>query len=353
MKILVLNYRKNRITGGELYNTLLFNSIVKNTDYQIEFCEPNEYSPGFSFKKIICPIIELQLIQKISKNDICFFSTSYAYRHFLLLLLTRIFFSRKKILAVHHHFEHEILKGFKKFFFRFLEIGFLNLLTHLIIPSQYVKERCQSLLSKKKNISYIGIPFKSNNDFFTKGRFISSELVFIGTVEHRKGLHLLIDSIHLLKQEKIEFKVNIVGKIIDQKYYESLLKKISSYKLENYIYFHGRVSAENLNKFLKNAYLFVFPSLLEGYGIVMMEAMAYGIPVVAYNNSAMPFLIKDGYNGFLSKNKDVFHFKNIILEIFKNPDLRATLSQGAIKTYNERYTEVQFEDDTIKFISSL
>lgn len=352
MSVIVLNFKRDSITGGQVYDSLFYNTILNNSSHEIEFCEPNIYPSGINLKKIVCPFLELKLFKKIKRKNICFFSSSSAYRHFLLLIMVRIFLPKVKAQVIHHHYEYEVFTGFKKNIFKFFELSFLKLTTSIIIPSPYLKARTEQLLPKKK-IDYIEISFKENKDLSKVKDIKFGELLYIGSIEPRKGIHLLLDSLFLLKKENQDFKMNIVGKIIDDTYYQTLLDKISLYKLEKEVVFHGRVSSNVLHEFLMTTELFVFPSLLEGYGMVLMEAMSYGIPIVAFNNSAMPYSIKDNFNGFLAVNKDVKDFKDLIVRVLCSRDLRASLSNGAKKTYNESRREIAFIDDVKKLIPTL
>lgn len=352
MSIIVLNFKRNSITGGQLYDSLFYDTIRKNSFHEIEFCDASIYPSGVNLKKILCPFIELKLFKRIKRKNICFFNSSSAYRHFLLLIMVRIFLPKVKVLVIHHHYENERFSGLKKKIFKFFELSFLKISTSVIIPSPYTKDKTKRLLPNKK-IDYIEIPFKEKKEIY-KGKDIKpGELLFIGTIEPRKGIHLLLDSLYLLKKENRYFKMNIIGEIIDDSYFQTLLDKISSYKLENEVLFHGRVSSNVLHEFLMTTELFVFPSLLEGYGMVLMEAMSYGIPIVAFNNSAMPYSIKDNFNGFLAVNKDVKDFKNMIVKILSSRFLRTSLSIGAKKTYDESRTETAFINDVKTFISTL
>ena len=102
--------------------------------------------------------------------------------------------------------------------------------------------------------------------------------------------------------------------------------------LEENVKFHGIVSQQELERFYSQAYAFVFPSLLEGYGLVLIEAMSYGLPVIAFNNSAMPYTIKNEVNGLLVTNCDSTELGDKILWLMKNVDYHRNLSQNALKT---------------------
>ena len=351
MNIIVLTSDSSSLTGGNVYESFLFRTILNLTSHKIEFCESKSYSKGLNLLKLICPFLELSLLKKIKDKNICFWNSTLAYRHLLLLIIVRIIFHRKKIYIIHHHYQYEMLAGVKRILFKYFELSFLELSTSIIIPSPYVLMRTKELLPKKK-IDFIEIAFNENVDSSKEKKVKSGELLYIGTIEHRKGLHLLLDSLSLLKKNNQNFFVNIVGSIVDNNYYTKLLDKVSSSGLEKHVTFHGRVSSEALHDFLMTSELFIFPSLLEGYGMVIMEAMSYGIPVIAFKNSAMQYTIKDGFNGFLANNEDVKDFYTLIGKVICNSTLRNQLSKGALMTYLKSRREGDFIRDVEKFVTT-
>lgn len=351
MNIIVLNSMSSPITGGQVYDSFLYKTILNLSSHKIEFCESKSYPSGINFVKLICPFLQLTLLKKIRGKNICFLGSSLAYRNFLLLIMVRFFSPRIKVYVIHHHYQYEVLVGLQRRLFKFFELSFLKLSTSIIIPSPYVLNRTKELLPKNK-INYIEISFKENKGSSRKKDIKKGDLLYIGTIEPRKGLHLLLDSLFLLKKENHNFIINIIGSIVDNNYYMGLLDKVAICRLEKQVVFHGRVSSEILRDFLMTAELFVFPSLFEGYGMVLIEAMSFGIPVIAFNNSAMPFTIKDGFNGFLAKNEDIEDFKRLIKKVICNPNLRNHLRKGALMTYNNSRRESDFINDVMKLGST-
>lgn len=352
MNIIILNSNSAPITGGQVYDSLLYKTIQNISSLEIEFCESRTYPSGINFTKLIVPFIELKMFRRIKGKKACFCSSSLAYRNLILLIMVRVFLPRVKVYVIHHHYQHEVLSGLKGRLFRFFELLFLKISTSIIIPSPYVLERTKQLLPKK-TVNYIEICFAENEDSSQIKNIPNREFLYIGTIEPRKGLHLMLDSFFLLKKDIQDFIINIVGSIVDNEYYLKLLEKVELYGLEKQVVFHGRVSSEILRNLLRTAELFVFPSLLEGYGMVLIEAMSYGIPVIAFNNSAMPFTIKDGTNGFLAKNEDAKDFERLIEKVICNPSLRNHLSEGALKTYYNSRRETDFIIDVKEFVSMI
>ena len=90
---------------------------------------------------------------------------------------------------------------------------------------------------------------------------------------------------------KLKLNLKIVGTGRDENYLKSIAGKT--------VEFLGNVNDHNLSIILKNAKAFLFASRDEEFGIAPVEAMGYGVPVIAYNSGGIPEYVKDGVNGFL------------------------------------------------------
>ena len=278
MKIISLFSKPQRSTGGEIYNAAFFESILELSSFKLDFITKVEYKKGLNFKKLLAPMIELKFFRKTLSYEVCFFSSTMALRQFLLLLLIRLLYPNKKCITIHHHYMYELKTGIEKIFFKFFEVSFLRLSTSIVIPSPYSLKRTKKLMPNK-NIHYIELFFDKIANKEIKDTYCKGEFLYVGTIEHRKGLHLMIEALALNSEKKLNFIVNIVGKVTDNAYYSKLLYRIRELNLQDKIIFHGRVSDNKLRFLYNNAELFIFPSLLEGYGMVLIEAMSFGIPI--------------------------------------------------------------------------
>lgn len=352
MKIVVFANDNLTLTGGNLYDSLLYKTMKQDPTYSIEFCKPIIYKSGFALKKLITPFLELWRLRNFGNKDIFFWNSVDAYHCLLLAFCIRLCYPKKQIFILHHHYKFVEMTGIKKVIFRFFELNFLRTANSIIIPSPYILDQTKEYLPSS-SVTYLEIAFKDNHQTATADTIKKGQLLFVGNIEPRKGLHLLVEALLLLKQENIDFCVNILGAVMEPDYYKSLLQKIKEYSLEENILFRGRVSEEEKVFYMKTSDFFVFPSLLEGYGMVIVEAMSYGLPVIAFNNSAMPYTIKDNYNGLLVADKDFHDLKDKLAIILNNAALRKTLSEGAIQTFYKCRKSPQIMEEMSAFVKNL
>ena len=350
MKILIIYpynpINEEPITGGQLYDHFFISRVITHgRNYTIDFltddmlCMSNKKFFNFAY---------LHKFSIAKQYDIVL-TNSRLYTHLILLSLFLKIFSKTKLISIHHHFDFLAeINTFKRKIRKFAEIFFLRVSHATIIPNPYIKEIFHQLLPNRKVI-FIESAIKRFSHDISQNKNNNINLLFVGTVEPRKGLSYLVKSLDLLGKHNILFHCDIVGKIVDEKYFTMLKQEIKKLDLEVSITFRGRVNDDELIEYYSNATCFVFPSLQEGYGYVIIEAMAFGLPVIAFNNSAMPFTVKNGINGMLAKNKDFEDFERCIVEIIKNNQLRELLSKGALETY-ERSRTFEDIDDNVRLL---
>lgn len=137
------------------------------------------------------------------------------------------------------------------------------------------------------------IPYGVDLERFSPGkrgpRKRELHLLFVGRINQRKGLKYLLQAMRLLKGRAVHLL--ICGRPVDDL---PLLKEASAQ-----IEVRPFVSAEALVAAYRQADLFVFPSVAEGFGQVLLEAMACGAPILSTTSTAAPDLIEDGVQGFI------------------------------------------------------
>lgn len=119
--------------------------------------------------------------------------------------------------------------------------------------------------------------------------------LFVGTLEPRKNINGIIAAYHhIISQNEAarhRYKLVITGG--KGWFYDSIFQKVREYGLEQSILFTGYVDDRVKHCLLANAFIFIYPSFYEGFGLPVLEAMAHGIPVITGNISSLPEVAGD------------------------------------------------------------
>lgn len=336
-RIIYLDHQGNSVTGGHKYNDAFVAYLENLSGFEL-LLTPSCARTYRGWKKVISPLAELKHLRKFDRNKIVMFGDTSYKHHFLLAFFARFFTHAKKTMIV-HHFSFIGKEGLLWKFYKWLMCRYTSLMDFIIVPSPFTLDVAKELFPNKK-IFYVPLPFEQK--YRQSETYETGNLLYVGTIEERKGLSYLIDAISLL-ENKNEVKLNIVGKVVDPIYYENLKQQIAALDLSNNVCFHGRVSDEALVDCYQKAEMFTFPSLLEGYGIVLVEAFNNGLPVICFNNTAMPYTVKDGVSGFVAKNKDAKDMADKIQRLMGNTVLRTKLQEGIKETVLLLKTNDDFE----------
>lgn len=145
----------------------------------------------------------------------------------------------------------------------------------------------------KVKVVYLGIKnnlgsMNKELDINKKFQLASRYILFVGTLQPRKNLIKLIESFSILKNNPKNKDVELV--IVGKKgwLYEEILEAPKKYEVTPSVKFLDFVSDDDLPSLYKNAQCYVLPSLYEGFGLPVLEAMKYGCPVITSNVSSLP-----------------------------------------------------------------
>jgi glycosyltransferase involved in cell wall biosynthesis len=152
-------------------------------------------------------------------------------------------------------------------------------------------------------------------------------ILSVGTIEPRKNLVTLLEAYRVLRDRGASVKLVIVGKKGWR--YESFFQRLHEIGLENEVVFPGFIPDEDLPAVYTMADTFVFPSLYEGFGLPVLEAMACGAPVICSNTSSLPEVTGDG--AVLVPPHDVRGWIEALEQVLNNEAFRADLSQCGLR----------------------
>ncbi len=164
------------------------------------------------------------------------------------------------------------------------------------------------------------------------------KLLFVWRLERTKGVDVLIDAIDYIVNSlhKKNILLNIIGYGYDEKTYHNQVKK---YRLQKYIKFHWQKKWDELVDFYKQSDFMIVPSRAEWFWIIILEAMASWIPVIATKSWWPEDIIDDWINWFLVKNKDTIALANKISKEIEgnNTNIEKIIKNGLI-TIKKYYT---------------
>lgn len=322
-------------TGGHVYDNNLLETINKSENIRAE----NTYI-GCDKKilKIFRPFVEFFKGLKNRDADVIVFNSSSCLHILPLVLFLKVFNKKSEIHTIHHHFIYLEFKGFKRWIYKTAENELLKNSNKIIVPSPYIYQELKKSFSEDK-LLFFRIPFEAKQEF--KPAPVVGNLSFTGTIEPRKGLIYLFQALKKLQEQGVDYHLNVIGKVVNEDYFRKLKDFAEINKLN--VDFLGFIDRKDKNKILSETDIFVFPSLLEGFGMVLVEAQVYGLPIVTFDNSAMPFTVKNDENGFTVPTFNVDELSKKIEEIINNRELRNKLSQGALKNVKSQWIQETFE----------
>jgi glycogen(starch) synthase len=168
-------------------------------------------------------------------------------------------------------------------------------------------------------------------------------ILFVGRIEARKGPDQLLAALTQIPQAFANVEVTFVGKSPNPddpfgRQIEALKESVHSKIPGATLQFPGYVTDEDLEAYYENADIFVAPSRFESFGLILIEAMRHGVPVVACDIGGMREIISNNIDGMLFPVDNVSDLANILHSLISDSDLRRRLGDAGRLTYESRFT---------------
>ena len=161
-------------------------------------------------------------------------------------------------------------------------------------------------------------------------------ILCVSRLSYRKGIHVLLNAMKILTDEMDDIRLIILG---EGEMFLLLRTQAKSLDLENRVSFMGYVPSQQLPKFYGMTDVFVLPSITaEAFGIVLLEAMASGKPVVATNVGGIPEVVESSNCGILVDPWDEYALAEAIFSLLEDESLRNELGRNGRKAVENRYS---------------
>jgi len=158
----------------------------------------------------------------------------------------------------------------------------------------------------------------------------------VATFEHKKGQDVLIKAFEKVAPQFPDLLLVLIGGFRDMK--ESLARQALQAGLADRVLFFNLMPHAEVVPFLEHATLFVLPSRIEPFGIVLLEAGAMNVPVIASRVGGIPEVISDGESGLLVPPENPLELSAKIVELIENSERRKSLATSLNKRVIERFT---------------
>lgn len=183
---------------------------------------------------------------------------------------------------------------------------------------------------------YHGLPEKSLTPLPVTPRY----LAFLGRIAPEKALD---KAIHIAERSGLQLKIAAKVDRVDREYYETKIRGLIKPPRVEYI---GEIGDHQKSEFLNGALALVMPiEWPEPFGLVMIEAMACGTPVIAFSAGSVPEIVEDGVTGFIVKNED-----EAVAAIEKLPLLPR---EKVRRRFEERFTASRMAKDYLRYYRTL
>jgi starch synthase len=201
----------------------------------------------------------------------------------------------------------------------------IELADHIVVASQFTRN---SLLSAFEDVAVhvtpYGCPPLSSSLPTRRSLDAPIELLFVGRLSQPKGIADLIVALDLLE---IDWRLTLSGQLP-----AAAPKTLHTFLADPRVNWLGSVPHATILERMALAHVFVFPSILEGFGMVITEALSAGLPVVTTPNTAGPEILTEGKDGFIVPIRSPEALADCITSLADNEDLRLSMAWSARDT---------------------
>lgn len=254
------------------------------------------------------------------------------------------------ISLVHHLRCSELRPAWQNWFYRIVEKKYLQSVDGFIFNSQTTMRVVHRLVRESKPSLVAHPPTDrfgdaiSESEITTRAGGKEFKILFLGNVIYRKGLHTLLEAVSRAGRDPstssgqvASYELDVVGGMTaESKYVEKIKQQVTVNGLASIVTFHGALDNDPLIEKLKRAHVLVVPSSYEGFGIVYLEGMGFGLPAIGTTAGAAGEIITHGEDGYLIHPNDSVSLANHLDELARNRDLLVRLSLNAVKRYKSQ-----------------
>lgn len=226
------------------------------------------------------------------------------------------------------------LRNLRDKFFSYL-YGFTNKKSKKILTKSILAEKTLKQLGYS-NVQTIGVGLDTSKFFIEKDRKrIKNNILYIGELSDRRNILFIIDIFKRIQSYLPDSTLTLIGNG-KASYVRKVKNKINDNDLGEKVTLLSKVNNDKVSYYYNRASLFLFPTKYEIFGMVLLEAMFHGVPVLTSNNGGSNTIIIDKKNGFVLTNFNLETWVSRCLTILANSN--ENVSRNAHDTIINKYT---------------
>lgn len=234
-------------------------------------------------------------------------------------------------------------------FYRWKKIQFdtKSHLSELFLRSKGIKE--VTTIGVGIDLSIIENRAEKENDFIESIKLIKNTgnhlLLYVGRIEPRRNIKFIFDIIKEVKTRN-KVKLLVIGKG-DELYTGSCFEYARTIGVDKDIIYKEFLDQKYLKAIYELSDVFLLPTIYEIFGMVLLEAMYYKVPVISTLNGGSDLMIKDSVNGFIAENSNIKKWGDTVTKIINDPKLSEQIGENAHETIKQNFT---WDALAVKFI---
>lgn len=347
-KILFVVHLPPPIHGVSVMNSIIKNSLHINEAVQSAYINlslasgPNDFRKQrivkyFKFIWVVLKTLRALIFKRIDVVYSTPFPFGVAfYKDALIILLCKIF-KKRVLLHLHTHgFKSACTGAFTTWFYRLVFKS-----TQVICLSPLLTKDIEGIYTGTVYIVPNGIPVVNTTLRYT-AHSEKLKILFLSNLISGKGIMLVMEAFKTLVANGMPHELWVAG--ADADITEEQLKAYAKTQgLEKQIHILGPVYDAAKWTLLQSADMLVLPSNYDTFGLVLLEAMQFGVPCIASNFGGIPDVIGDG-RGLILPELSVEAVAKAISTLCEQPELRLQISKTAFTYFHNEFTSVRFEE---------
>ena len=281
----------------------LFYSIYKIKPHVLYLSLPKNFHPFLRTSLIIlfASVLNIKIVGDLAGMDFYFLNGNYIERKFGLYILKKV--------------------------------------TTIRLLGESIKIKMEKLYNINNTVVFDnGIFLPQNKSIQSKDFSSHINFLYCGALNREKGIMLIIESIKKILVKKNSIRFTFLGEWSDKELKRQVEDFIVTNNIEEYVEFPGRLVDDRKWKYFLDSHIYLQFSYMDGQPLSVLEAMGFGLPVIASKVGAIPDTVINNRNGILIEDLNLNNICDTIIDILDNPVKCQNMSKNNLEDFKRRFT---------------